>query len=76
MTPTDLDTEEVYYTQEMISNSFTVDGIQVGTKQTDLSTFTSTFFKDTLLWDDTIWDLINIDIPNGIYPTLINDIEE
>jgi uncharacterized repeat protein (TIGR02543 family) len=62
-----------YYTNDIISNDLLVEGIKIGTKQTNLSIFTSTFFTDTLLWDNTIWDLTNIDIPNGIYPTLIND---
>jgi hypothetical protein len=34
------------------------------------------FFGSILFWDDTIWDLTDIDITNGVYPTLIVDEED
>jgi hypothetical protein len=74
--PLRIDYEQIYYTQDVISNGATSNGILIGTKQTDLTIFTSAYFREILLWDNTVWDLANIDIANGVYPTLVVDEEE
>jgi hypothetical protein len=70
--PTTNDIEQTYYSGSITSNGVAVDGVAFGIKVTDLSTFNLAFFTTTLEWDTEIWDFTDLDIVNGVYPTLKN----
>jgi hypothetical protein len=70
--PATNDFEDVYHYGSITSNEIEVLGLDFGTKVTDLSTFNLEFFTTTLGWDTEIWDFTNLDISNGVYPTLKN----
>jgi hypothetical protein len=66
------DSEKLFYSGSITSNGVALDGVEFGTKVTDLSTFNLEFFTTTLEWDTEIWDFTGLDIANGVYPTLKN----
>jgi hypothetical protein len=65
---------QTFYSGKIIdaSSNNEIEGLEVGTKVTDLSTFNLAFFTTTLGWDTEIWDFTGLDIANGVYPTLKN----
>jgi hypothetical protein len=65
---------QTFYSGKIIdaSSNNEIEGLEVGTKVTDFSTFNLAFFTTTLGWNTEIWDFTGLDIANGVYPTLKN----
>ena len=70
--PSTTDIKQTYYSGSVTSNGAVVDGVAFGTQVTDLSIFNLEFLTTTLGWDTDIWDFTDLDIANGVYPTLKN----
>lgn len=67
----DLVITDSYYTGVTLNmNNEPFVGPTPGGTVIDLELITKTFFSDTLLWDEEVWDLSQVDSSNKIYPTL------
>ncbi len=60
-----------HFTNEVFNNSGQLFvGPTAGGTYVDITTIDTTFFSDTLLWEEAVWDLTNVDVLNAAYPTL------
>ncbi|HZJ89444.1 MAG TPA: hypothetical protein VFD05_02000 [Bacilli bacterium] len=60
-----------YFTNEVYkSNGQLLPDATLGGTLVDAATIDASFFSDTLLWDDAVWDYTNINITEEIYPIL------
>jgi RNA polymerase sigma factor (sigma-70 family) len=60
-----MDINEVYYLNSAYATGVKVGGGLLGQEIEDADTINQFFFGSILFWDDTIWDLTDIDITNA-----------
>lgn len=66
----DINLDDVYKTGTIIENGVEVTGTNIGIFLDDLSIFDESFFLTVLGFDPDLWNFTNLNVSEGIYPTL------